>query len=78
MTLKVASNGVAMPGSDDRAGTSPSATSPPPPPALLAGSISNFLTVIDLGGENIEKIVKKILSDTHHSPLTTLVTSPCK
>ena len=35
---------------------------------LLAGSISNFLTVIDLGGENGEKIVKKILSDT----LTTL------
>ena len=50
-----------MPGSDDRPGTSPRAASPL---SLLAGSISNFLTVIDLGGENIEKIVKKILSDT--------------
>ena len=52
MTLKVGTNGVAMPGSDDTAGTSPSR---PPPPPLLAGSISNFLAVIDLGGRKHRK-----------------------
>ena len=44
MTLKVVTNGVREPGSHDSLAASPGADSPP-----LAGSISNFLTVIDLG-----------------------------